>query len=70
MKRFFLILMLSAYFFHCYGQLSVKGNFIKLSEIEGVDLVVLYSQIDNSSEIHFKSPNQALLFAGLCFQKG
>lgn len=70
MKRFFTISVLFALFFYGYGQLSVKGTYMKLSEIEGVDWVILYSQIDNSSEIHFKTSNPNVLVRWYTFSNG
>lgn len=70
MKRFISIWVLFAFFFCSYGQLSVKGTHVKLSGIEGIDLVILYSQIDNSSEIHFKTPNPSVLVRWFTFSEG
>ena len=70
MKRLFSILIVCTFFFSGYSQLSVKGNYIKISETEGVSLVILYSQIDNSSEIHFKSPNPSVIVRWFTFSNG
>lgn len=70
MKRLFSILIVCTFFISGYSQLSVKGNHVKISETDGVDMVVLYSQIDNSSEIHFKSSNPSVIVRWFTFSNG
>lgn len=70
MKRIFFLLFVNLLVFSGYSQLSVKGNFTKITNQAGVDYVILYSAIDNSSEIHFKSAKPGVIVRWFSFSNG
>ncbi len=70
MKRFFLLITICFLFLSVHSQLSVKGSYTQLTNGSGVDNVILFSKIDNSSEIHFKSSNPAVIVRWFTFSNG
>jgi gliding motility-associated-like protein len=57
-------------FFTGYGQLFVQGNYSKLSNVSGLDYIILFSKIDNSSEIHFKADKPNAVIRWFTFSNG
>lgn len=70
MKHIFLLINLNIFCLAAFGQLSVKGNHTLLTNGSGVDNVILFSQIDNRAEIHFRSASPAAMVRWYSFSHG
>lgn len=70
MKRLFLLLIMICVVLGGYAQLLVKGNYSTLSGEAGVNSVILFSTIDNSSEIHYKTASPSVIVRWFSYENG